>query len=133
MNISRLTPRQLILALGICAAIFGGGTLTLYLLDLRDQAAIRPEDVFTAVGQGDMSRVIQCLKAQPALANARDPKGGTPLHLAAERNLGDTTRVLLKLGADPSQKNAQGKTPLEVAREKGARAAAGVLEEQAGR
>ena len=86
------------------------------------------EDVFAAIGQGDMVRVIECLKAKPQLANARDAKGRTPLHLAAERDMADTTRLLLGMGAVPTQKNSDGKTPIEVAREKGSQSAAKALE-----
>ncbi|MBI5368015.1 MAG: ankyrin repeat domain-containing protein [Planctomycetes bacterium] len=132
MFIGRLTPFQVLLGLGISAVLIAGVALTIFVLDWREQAAIRPEDVFSAVGQGDMTRVIECLKAQPKLANARDGQGRTPLHLAAERNLADTTRLLLKLGADPTLQDAEGKTAAEVADAKGARAAAGVLREAAG-
>jgi len=128
MSIRRLTPRQVLLALAIVAVLLGGGALTLFILDQREKAAVTAEDVFAAIGQGDMTRVIECLKAKPQLANARDAKGRTPLHLAAERNMADTTRLLLKMGADPSQKNSDGKTPAEVAREKGSHAAAKELE-----
>ena len=127
-GIRRLTPKQVLLAFAISFAIIGGGALTLFILDEQAKSAVTAQDVFTAVGQGDMTRVIECLKAKPELANARDAKGRTPLHLAAERDMADTTRLLLGLGADPAQKNAEGKTPAEVAREKGSSSAAKALE-----
>ena len=98
MSIRRLTPKQLLLALAIAAALLGAGALAIFVLDQRAKAAVTAEDVFAAIGQGDMTRVIECLKARPQLANARDAKGRTPLHLAAERNMADTTRLLLKMG-----------------------------------
>lgn len=128
MLIRRLTPMQFLLGLVISAALIGGGALTLFLLDQKEKSAVGADDVFAAVGQGDMTRVIECLKAKPQLANARDATGRTPLHLAAERDMGDTTRLLLNMGADPTQKNAEGKTPAEVAREKSSHAAARALE-----
>jgi hypothetical protein len=130
MLIRRLTPAQFFLGLVISAALVGGIGLTLFVLDQQEKAALTADDVFLAVGQGDMTRVIECIKAQPQLANARDAKGRTPLHIAAERNMADTTLLLLNTGADPTQKNAEGKTPAEVAREQGSFAAAKLLEER---
>jgi 26S proteasome non-ATPase regulatory subunit 10 len=43
----------------------------------------------------------------------------SPLHQAAGCNFTDAIRVLLSLGADPSQRDANGQTPEEVARECG--------------
>lgn len=42
--------------------------------------------------------------------------GDTPLHAAAAAGNADTTRLLLARGADPLRKNAEGETPLDVAR-----------------
>jgi ankyrin repeat protein len=128
MSIRRLTPKQVLLALGISAVLIGGVALSLIVLDQRAKSALTIEDVCTAVGQGDMTRVIECLKAQPRLASARDSKGRTPLHVAAERNMGDTARLLLNMGADPGQKNSEGKTAVEVAREKKSESVIRVLE-----
>jgi hypothetical protein len=41
--------------------------------------------------------------------------GTTPLHLAAEKGYPDIVRLLIKFGADFRQKNAEGKTALEIA------------------
>lgn len=128
MSIRRLTPKQVLLALGISVMVLGGIALTVFALDQRQKAAVSAQDVFAAVGQGDMTTVIRCLKAKPQLANARDTKGRTPLHVAAEKNLADTARLLLNMGAEPGQKNSEGKTPLEVAREKGSRSVVKELE-----
>ena len=132
LNRRRLTPKLLLLSLGLSAAVILGVGLAIYVQDLRAASAVRAEDVFKAIGQGDMTRVIECLKAKPELANARDSGGRTPLHLAAERDMADTTRLLLNLGADPSLKDAQGKTPADVARAKGSHAAERALAERAG-
>lgn len=121
MYVGRLTPFRILMALGISAVLLGAGALTTIVMEQREKAAIRAEDVFAAVAQGDMTRVIECLKAKPELANARDAQGRTPLHLAVERDMGETTLLLLNLGADPALKNAEGKTAADVAQEKGAR------------
>lgn len=42
--------------------------------------------------------------------------GGTPLHAAATSGNTDATRLLLARGADPLRRNANGETPLDVAR-----------------
>ncbi len=130
--IPRLTPFRVMMALGISAVLMAGFALTMFVLDRREKAAITAEDLFQALSQGDMVRMAECLKAKPQLANARDAKGRTPLHIAVERDLADTTLMLLNVGADPTLKNAEGKTAAEIAKEKDARAAAAVLREKAG-
>lgn len=45
--------------------------------------------------------------------------GDTPLHAAATTGNTDSTRLLLDRGADPLRRNADGETPLDVARRHG--------------
>jgi Ankyrin repeat len=45
--------------------------------------------------------------------NARDAAGDTPLHMAAFRGRMATVRTLLTHGADPSLRDAHGRTPRE--------------------
>ena len=53
--------------------------------------------------------------------NVKDARGWTPLHYAASNNILDGMEAMIKLlleeGADPSIKNNDGKTPLDVANE----------------
>lgn len=48
--------------------------------------------------------------------NSAGRGGDTPLHAAATTGNSDSTRLLLARGADPLKKNAEGETPLDVAR-----------------
>lgn len=44
--------------------------------------------------------------------------GNTPLHASAASGTPDAARLLLARGADPLRRNAEGKSPLDLAREK---------------
>ncbi|MEI6670223.1 MAG: ankyrin repeat domain-containing protein [Acidobacteriota bacterium] len=129
LPIRRLTFRQIKLALGISAAILAGIWLTIFVLDKREQAAITADDVFTALSQGDMTRISVCLKAKPELANARDKDGQTPLHIAARRGMADTALLLVKMGADPTLRNAEGRTAINIAQDNGSAEVARTLRE----
>lgn len=48
--------------------------------------------------------------------NSAGRGGDTPLHAAATVGNTDATRLLLARGADPLRKNAEGETPLDIAR-----------------
>jgi len=56
-----------------------------------------------------------------------DVRDGTALHIAASRALTDIARLLLKSGADPNVRDADGVTPVEVAVHKGNREIAELL------
>ncbi len=62
-----------------------------------------------------------------ALVNARGPQGTTALHLAAMTANAQAIELLLKRGADPTLRDAQGKTALDHARAQRARAAVAML------
>jgi ankyrin repeat protein len=47
--------------------------------------------------------------------NTGDKNEDTPLHLACEHHWVDVVKSLLRFGADPKKKNAQGKTPEDIA------------------
>ncbi len=132
LNIRRITPVQLVAALVIVALFIAGIALLSFIQDKREKAAITADDVFAALSQGDMSRIIVCLKAKPELANARDKKGQTPLHIAAQRDMADTTLLLVNMGADPALKNSEGKTAADIARENGSSSVAKILREKTG-
>lgn len=76
-------------------------------------------DIFEASELGDARRVVELLKADPKLVNARtgsrDVMGGgnTPLHRAAWQNKAQAAEVLLDRGADIEAKDGDhGATPL---------------------
>lgn len=46
-------------------------------------------------------------------------EGDTALHLSAKHDKAEAMKLLLKSGADPSLRNKQGKTPLDIAQEVG--------------
>ena len=129
--IRRLTFFNIMVALGISALVIGGIALLIWFQDQRANAAFTADDVFTALSQGDMSRIIVCLKAKPELANARDKNGQTPLHIAAQKGMADTTLLLVNMGADPALKNAEGKTAADIARDNGSSAVSQILREKA--
>ena len=55
------------------------------------------------------------------LPNATDNDGNTPLHDAAWTGDKKMAKILIKAGSDPKAKNNAGKTPLDIARERGHR------------
>ena len=129
--IRRLTPAQIVAALVIAGLIVAGIGLATFVLDQREHAAITADDVFAALSQGDMTRIVFCLKAKPELANARDQRGQTPLHIAAHKGMADTTLLLVNMGADPALKNAEGKTAAEIARDNGSSSVVQILRDKA--
>ena len=78
--------------------------------------------------QSDGLETVRYLKTRADL-NARDNDGMTPLMVAAQRNEyragsarspgAKITKMLLEAGADPTQKNNEGKNAWEIAHEKG--------------
>lgn len=59
-------------------------------------------DIFSAAGLSRLSELEAMLRENPALANARDGVGRTPLHYSVFAGRIATTRRLLDAGADPS-------------------------------
>jgi hypothetical protein len=130
--VRRLTPFNIMVALVTSVLIIAGIALVIFFLDSRANAAVTADDVFTALSQGDMTRMAFCLKAKPELANARNKNGQTPLHVAAQRGMADTTLLLVNMGADPALKNAEGKTAADIARANGSSSVLQILREKAG-
>ena len=56
----------------------------------------------------------ELLEAEPALAHARWSDGSTPLHLA-RASTSSAADLLLEHGADPAARDAEGRTPAEIA------------------
>lgn len=78
---------------------------------------------------GFFDLVQRRLQNDPTLVNFMD--GHTsPLHEAARSGSVDVVRLLLEQGADPLLRDGQGKTPLEIASERGQSAAAELLRQK---
>jgi ankyrin repeat protein len=70
----------------------------------RRLAAAAPEPVvelFAAIRRGEEPVVDRLLAAHPALANARDEEGSTPLSAAVDAHRADLIPLLLRRGGDP--------------------------------
>jgi ankyrin repeat protein len=59
---------------------------------------------------------VQLLVKFGGRIDIRDKSGETPLHKAAWRGSAECVQLLLQLGADPTARNADGKTPLDLCR-----------------
>ncbi|RCV27958.1 hypothetical protein SETIT_5G367100v2 [Setaria italica] len=88
-----------------------------------------------AADAGDASAVRLILRRQPHLlpfleppAAAPDAEQWAPLHAAAAAGDAEAVAVLVDMGADTSAADARGRTPLDVAREKGYQEVVDVLE-----
>lgn len=69
-------------------------------------------DVFSAVGEGDLDGLRQCIDRAPACVDSTDANGMTPLHLTDDPAL---IALLLESGADPHRTDGRGRTPYRVA------------------
>jgi ankyrin repeat protein len=79
-------------------------------------AKVSPVVFLEASKAGDFVAVRTLLNDDPSVLNAKDEQfGATALHWAALRGHEDVARVLLQRGADPSLKNGNGETALQVA------------------
>lgn len=74
-----------------------------------------PLDVFDAAAVGRTRGLAELLDAEPELAQARSADGSTALHLAARYDQRDAVELLLQRGADPAARDADGRTPADVA------------------
>lgn len=89
-------------------------------------AGARP-GIFEATSLGDEALVLELLRANPTLANARfdaavredNPTAHTPLHIAARKNLPDIAAHLLDAGADLDARDAQQRTAVDQALARG--------------
>src|SRR5690348_8183043 len=72
--------------------------------ELDRLAAAAPEPVaelFAAIRRDDRAAVDRLLAAHPALANARDEEGSTPLSAAVDAHRAGLIPLLLRRGGDP--------------------------------
>jgi ankyrin repeat protein len=77
---------------------------------------------------GWVSKVRQRLAEDRRLAHAASARGG-PLHEAARAGALEVVKLLLDAGADPGRRNAEGKTALDLARERPDHAGCGAVTE----
>ena len=95
---------------------------------MRSWCAARPGGRLHRLAlEGDAGGVREALRYGMG-PNARDVRGRTPLHIAAEENWPEVAKVLLDAGADLDAADLQGRTPAGVARvgSKAARLLAGL-------
>jgi ankyrin repeat protein len=78
-------------------------------------AAVSPvqDQINDAIDEGENSKAIAMLEADPALLRACDRQGGTPLHAAASAMNQEMTAWLLERGANPNKRDLSGFTPLD--------------------
>jgi ankyrin repeat protein len=88
-----------------------------FRMEIQEEAPAKPVDpklaaLISAVRAGSADDVEKLLKAEPALLNAHDQTGNTPLHHAAGFGSLATMKLLLDKGADVNAKNQRSSTPL---------------------
>nr|BAK05268.1 predicted protein [Hordeum vulgare subsp. vulgare] len=101
-----------------------------HLLPVLDPEAAVPEaeqwaPLHAAAARGDYGEVRRL--GQEALA-VRDKDGRTALHVAAAAGEAEAVAELVDMGADSAAADARGRTPLDVAREKGYKEVVDVLQ-----
>ncbi len=79
-----------------------------------------------AIWNGDEAGAITILESQPALSNACDRRGWTPLHMAAARLNRQLVAWLLDHGADVNRRGPGDRTPIDLADGTGRRKADGL-------
>lgn len=72
-------------------------------------------EIHNAAKDGDLAKVKALVLADPAIVNAKDSTGSTPLHLAAAGGHKEVVQFLIDNKADVHAKNRSGETPMDVA------------------
>jgi ankyrin repeat protein len=88
------------------------------------------KEMIRAAKSGNAARVQELLAQDPALLQAKDADGSTPLHCAAWKGHAELARLLLEAGADVHAQNENGHwggTPLHAAAHANQRAVAELL------
>ena len=73
------------------------------------------EEFSDAMLKGDLEKVKKMLKKNPKIANEKNDKGMTPLHIAVQTGRMEVAAVLLDLGANINAASTKGVTPLQCA------------------
>lgn len=74
--------------------------------------------IFDALNFGDTEQAKAMLKKNPALADAKDESGQTPLHVAAQMGDVEVVELLLQSAKDINVQDETGVTPLHLASQK---------------
>ncbi|KAK3713497.1 hypothetical protein LTR37_008455 [Vermiconidia calcicola] len=98
-----------------------------YNPDLHKRSFIGTAAIHMAFWPGN-EEVMELLLRAGADPDAKMGDGSTPLHCAALGDLPGVARVLVKFGAEVGRRNEEGRTAVQVAREKGCVEVVGVLE-----
>ena len=88
------------------------------LLGMEPDDLSESDTLIEAIIKDDLPNVSLMLDHPTCDVNACDEKGRTPLMLATARGYKDAVKLLLERGADPSLKNTNGETALELAKQK---------------
>ncbi|KAL5227580.1 hypothetical protein ABZP36_015845 [Zizania latifolia] len=102
-----------------------------HLLPLLEPEAVVPDGaeqwapLHAAAARGDSGEVR---RLGPDALGARDREGRTALHVAAAAGEAEAAAALVDMGADTTAADARGRTPLDVAREKGYQEVVDILE-----
>lgn len=70
-----------------------------------------------AIGRNDLVGLARIIRASPDCVDARNDRGRTPLHVAAQNGQNDAVKVLISNGAEVNARSGWGYTPLVFAAE----------------
>jgi ankyrin repeat protein len=82
-------------------------------------ASVFASEIHWAAKEGMLDLVKKDVGQNPSLVNAKDSKGDTPLHKAAENGCLQVVEFLIEKGAPVNAINEEGETPIFEAAEKG--------------
>ena len=90
-------------------------TSLMLMLLLACTIKLSSQEIFDAVGEGDLAKIKELVKKNPELVNAKNSNQNTPLHIAAESDNEVIAEYLIEKGADLTAMNGSKFTPLMVA------------------
>ncbi len=96
--------------ISICRAIVA---ITLLMPGCSTDSPVKIDDFHDAIISNDASRVKRMLAKDATLANSRDDRGSTALHLSLHRPDLDIAAALLNAGADPNARDETGGLPID--------------------
>lgn len=87
-------------------------TIFLILVTIAVSNLAYSQEIFTAVINGDFSKVQAILNSNKEAVNSEKANGNTPLHIAADNGHLDIVKLLISFGADIDKKNNGNRSPL---------------------